>query len=120
MIGHRTRNFLVAASATALLCAAWSAQAQQSPTTIDPKDLTLPNSAAPNAASPADKDDAAKFKMPSIDLGKGALQFDAGKTSDVNPRTGFDSGEMSKVTPGKNDNPTPDYFGLKLKVPTNN
>lgn len=106
----------------ALLGAAWSAQAQQSPTTIDPKALTLPKSDAPKTAPPADvdKDAAAKLKMPSIDLGKGDLQFDAGKTSDVNPRTGFDSGEMSKVTPGKTDNPTPDYFGLKLKVPTDN
>ena len=95
------------------------------PTPIDPEALKMPKPALPADTAPpapeADKDAAAKLKAPSIDLGKYDLKFDAGKTSDVNPRTGFDSGEtsnLSKVTPGKTEGVTPNYFGLKLSVPT--
>ena len=100
-------------------------QPTQPPPAIDADALKLPKPAAPAEAvhTPHDsnKETAPKFTAPSIDLGKYDLQLDAGKTSDINPRTGFDSGEtsnLSKVTPGKTDKVTPDYFGLKLSVPT--
>lgn len=93
--------------------------------TLDPDALkTAPS--APNAKvrSNLDKpgDDQPKLKAPSVDLGKYELQFNAGHTSDINPRTGFDSGEtsnISKIRPGqRSDSALPDYFGLKLTAPT--
>jgi hypothetical protein len=62
-------------------------------------------------------------KLPNkVELGKYQLQFNAGRTSDVSPHTGYDSGEtsnLSKVAPGqKEESATPDYFGLKLSTPT--
>jgi hypothetical protein len=62
-------------------------------------------------------------KLPTqVDLGKYKLDFKAGRTSDVAPRTGFDSGEtsnLSKINPGqKSESAVPDYFGLKLSAPT--
>lgn len=56
-----------------------------------------------------------------FDLGTYDLEFKAGQTSDVNPRTGFDSGEkanLSNTTPGRKSDPAlPNYFGLKLSAP---
>jgi hypothetical protein len=86
-----------------------------------PKPALKSETAAPKLA-PRTSDTPPKLTAPSIGLGKYDLQFEAGKTSDVNPRTGFDSGEtsnLSKVTPGRPEGVAPDYFGLKLKVPTN-
>ena len=62
-------------------------------------------------------------KLPTqVDLGKYKLDFKAGRTNDVAPRTGFDSGEtsnLSKINPGqKSESAAPDYFGLKLSAPT--
>lgn len=61
-------------------------------------------------------------KLPlGVNLGKFDLDFSAGHTSDVTPRTGFDSGELSnieKIRPGKEQSAMPDYFGLKLSAPT--
>jgi hypothetical protein len=63
------------------------------------------------------------IKLPNkVELGKYQLQFNAGRTSDVSPHTGYDSGEtsnLSKVAPGqKEESAAPDYFGLKLSTPT--
>ena len=62
-------------------------------------------------------------KLPTdVDLGKYDLEFKAGQTSDVNPRTGFDSGETvehAKDPAGQTGiGVTPNYFGLKLSAPT--
>jgi hypothetical protein len=99
--------------------------AQQPTPAIDADALKLPKSTAPAAAvqlpNDSNKEAPAKLKTPSIDLGNYDLKLDAGKTSDVNPRTGFDSGEtsnLSKINRGKQDSVAPDYFGLKLSVPT--
>ena len=80
----------------------------QQPPAIDADALKLPKPAAPpkppHTPHDSNKEAAPKFTAPSVNLGKYDLQFEAGKTSDVNPRTGFDSGEtsnLSKATPGK-------------------
>jgi len=56
-----------------------------------------------------------------FDLGTYDLEFKAGQTSDVNPRTGFDSGEkanLSNTAVGRKTDPAlPNYFGLKLSAP---
>jgi hypothetical protein len=61
-------------------------------------------------------------KLPTqVELGRYKLDFKAGHTSDVAPRTGFDSGEtsnLSKITGQKSESAAPDYFGLKLSAPT--
>jgi hypothetical protein len=57
-----------------------------------------------------------------IDLGKYDLEFRAKHSSDVNPRTGYDSGEKSNLSNSslrKSDPALPNYFGLKLSTPTN-
>jgi hypothetical protein len=120
------------------LAAAWPcghvlAQTGQSPfapvetPAYSPEPAKSPKAAAPDGA------DAAKLKTPDqpasgaklpnqVELGKYKLQFNAGHTSDVVPRTGLDSGEtsnLSKVAPGrKEESAAPDYFGLKLSTPT--
>jgi hypothetical protein len=94
--------------------------------TLDPELLKPPKPAHDDRAVKVDTDKQDKapseFKLPNrIDLGKSALEFNAGRTSDINPRTGFDSGEaanMQKIGPGKTERVTPDYFGLKLTTPT--
>jgi hypothetical protein len=56
-----------------------------------------------------------------VDLGKYDLEFRAKQSSDVNPRTGFDSGEKSNLSNssgGRKDPAMPNYFGLKLTTPT--
>lgn len=56
-----------------------------------------------------------------FDLGAYDLEFKASHAKDVNPRTGFDSGEkanLSNTTPGRKTDPAlPNYFGLKLSAP---
>ena len=67
----------------------------------------------PPAATPPNK----------FDLGTYDLEFKASHSKDVNPRTGYDSGEkanLSNTTPGRRTDPAlPNYFGLKLSAPTN-
>jgi hypothetical protein len=57
-----------------------------------------------------------------VDLGKYDLEFRAKHSSDVNPRTGYDSGEKSNLSNSsvgrKSDPALPNYFGLKLSTPT--
>ena len=56
-----------------------------------------------------------------VDLGKYDLEFKASHSKDVNPRTGFDSGEKSNLSNSafgrKSDPALPNYFGLKLSAP---
>lgn len=96
--------------------------------TIDPDWLKVPNAAAGT--------DAYKFKLdktgpaaqpPAIpkgfDLGNYQFNFDTRHTRDVvAPGMATDSGEksnLSKVAPGPKQNSVlPNYFGLKLSVPT--
>ena len=58
-----------------------------------------------------------------VDLGKYDLEFKASHSKDVNPRTGFDSGEKSNLSNSafgrKSDPAMPNYFGLRLSAPTN-
>jgi hypothetical protein len=57
-----------------------------------------------------------------VDLGKYDLEFKAQRSSDVNPRTGFDSGEKSNLSNSslgrQQESAVPNYFGLKLSTPT--
>ena len=57
-----------------------------------------------------------------VELGQYDLEFRAKHSSDVNPRTGFDSGEKSNLSNSsvgrKSDPALPNYFGLKLSAPT--
>jgi hypothetical protein len=83
---------------------------------------TIPDSAGQSKLKTPDPA-ASATKLPTqVDLGKYKLDFKAGRTSDVAPRTGLDSGEtsnLSKINPGgKSESATPDYFGLKLSAPT--
>lgn len=131
MTARCIRNFLFIAFVT--MDAVFPVHAQQYPpshfkpvvpTPIDPGALKLPKPGFPDDAPKTPdrgKDAPARLKTPSVNLGKYDLQLDAGKTSDVNPRTGLDSGEtsnLSKVTRGRSEGVAPDYFGLKLSVPT--
>jgi hypothetical protein len=93
----------------------------------DVESLKTPKTTIPNGADQSKlktPDPAASAtKLPTqVDLGKYKLDFKAGRTSDVAPRTGFDSGEtsnLSKINPGqKSESAAPDYFGLKLSAPT--
>ena len=90
----------------------------------NPEDSQGRNSRQRRAAKIKAPDQAASgTKLPTqVDLGKYKLDFKAGRTSDVAPRTGFDSGEtsnLSKINPGqKSESAAPDYFGLKLSAPT--
>jgi hypothetical protein len=56
-----------------------------------------------------------------FDLGTYDLEFRAKHSTDVNPRTGFDSGEKSNLSNSsvgrKSDPALPNYFGLKLSAP---
>lgn len=73
---------------------------------IDRPQKTLPPPGAPNK----------------VDLGTYDLEFRAKSSADVNPRTGFDSGEKSNLSNSsigrKGDSAVPNYFGLKLSTPT--
>lgn len=61
-------------------------------------------------------------KLPTgVNLGNFDLDFSVGRTKDIIPRTGYDSGELSnieKIQPSKESSAMPDYFGLKLSTPT--
>lgn len=93
---------------------------------LDPDALKPPQSTIDTSSKPPGLDATGKEppspKLPtSVNLGKYDLQFKAGQTSDVVPRTGLDSGEtsnLSKMRPGKPESAVPDYFGLKLSAPT--
>lgn len=133
MMRHSLRSYRTVVAVLALLAgSAPCAYAQQpqpaSPfkpldtPPLDPKALQAPPDASadlPKAKAP--DDGGSKFKAPSVGLGKFDLKFKAGNTSDVTPRQGFDSGEISnveKIRPSRSESPTPDYFGLKLTAPT--
>jgi hypothetical protein len=91
--------------------------------TLDAEALRIPNSIGDTGArkiEPSQKTAPAAPPPNKFGVGQYDLEFKAGHTSDINPRTGFDSGETSnlqKIRPGKQESVTPDYFGLKLKVP---
>lgn len=94
--------------------------------TLDPELLKPPKATPDDSAVKFNtgKTDKATsgFTLPNrVGLGQYDLQFKAGRTGDVNPRTGYDSGEtsnLSTVRPGrKSDSALPDYFGLKLTAP---
>jgi len=91
---------------------------------LDAEALKIPDSVHDTQATAIDKP--RKTPPPpsppnKLDLGAYDLEFKAGHTKDVNPRTGFDSGEktnLSNSTLGrKPDSAVPDYFGFKLSTP---
>lgn len=97
------------------------------PPILDPDLLKLPSPAHDDSAGKfkVDRSDKAAtgFTVPNrVDLGKYELEFKAGHSSDLYPRTGLDSGEtanLSKVAPRqKSESALPNYFGLKLRAPT--
>lgn len=57
-----------------------------------------------------------------VDIGKYDLEFRAKSSSEVNPRTGYDSGEKANLANTaigrKGESGVPNYFGLKLSTPT--
>lgn len=66
---------------------------------------------------------APKSALPKIGVGGGELRLDANRTRDVvAPGVNIDSGETSNLSTTmpaqKQDQVLPDYFGLKLSVPT--
>jgi hypothetical protein len=94
---------------------------------LDPEALKIPDSAGTTEAGTFKVDKTHKVLPPTsppskVDLGKYDLEFKAGHTSDINPRTGFDSGEKSNLSNSSVGRPQnsalPDYFGLKLSAPT--
>lgn len=92
--------------------------------TLDAEALRIPDSIHDTRAKPIDKSPkpASAAKLPNkFDLGAYDLEFKASHAKDVNPRTGFDSGEkanLSNTTPGRKSDPAlPNYFGLKLSAP---
>ena len=92
---------------------------------LDAEALKIPDSIHDTQGKPIDKPrkTAPPQNAPNkVDLGKYDLEFRAKQSSDVNPRTGFDSGEkgnLSNSTLGrKSDSAVPNYFGLKLSAPT--
>lgn len=92
---------------------------------LDAEALKIPDSIHDTQVKPIDKPrkTAPPQNAPNkVDLGKYDLEFRAKQSSDINPRTGFDSGEkgnLSNSTLGrKSDSAVPNYFGLKLSAPT--
>ena len=94
---------------------------------LDAEALKIPDSIHSTGARQLKVDKGKKtLAAPSLpnkfDLGTYDLEFKAGQTSDVNPRTGYDSGEksnLSNTSVGRRpDSALPDYFGLKLSAPT--
>ncbi|MDO9413187.1 MAG: hypothetical protein Q7T81_11500 [Pseudolabrys sp.] len=57
-----------------------------------------------------------------VDIGKYDLEFRAKSSSEINPRTGYDSGEKANLANTaigrKGESGVPNYFGLKLSTPT--
>jgi len=92
---------------------------------LDAEALKIPDSIHDTQAKPIDKP-RKTLPPPSLpnkfDLGAYDLEFKASHARDVNPRTGFDSGEkanLSNSTAGRKTDPAlPNYFGLKLSAPT--
>ncbi len=94
---------------------------------IDPEALKIPDSVRDADANKFKADKMQKMppqpSLPSkVDLGKYDLEFKAQHSNEVNPRTGFDSGEKSNLSNSsigrQPDTPLPNYFGLKLSTPT--
>lgn len=94
---------------------------------LDPEALKIPDSARGIGADKFKLDKTQKPLPPAdlpskVDLGKYDLEFKASHTSDINPRTGFDSGEKSNLSNSsvgrQQGTALPDYFGLKLSTPT--
>jgi hypothetical protein len=93
------------------------------PPSYDP-DLLKPPMLPPSSTKiDHDQSGKAKTKIPNrIGVGPGELQFNADRTGNiVAPHVGMDSGEasyLSATRPTQKQTPLPDYFGLKLSVPT--
>jgi hypothetical protein len=92
---------------------------------LDAEALRIPDTIHDTRAKPIAKSSKAAPapNLPNkFDLGAYDLEFKASHSKDVNPRTGFDSGEkanLSNSTQGRRNDPAlPDYFGLKLSAPT--
>ena len=116
----------------ALMSVTWldASQAQQAATPkaktapkLDAEALRIPDSIHDTGAKRIDRSQTV-LPPPSlpnkVDLGKYDLEFRARHSSDVNPRTGFDSGEKSNLSNSvgrKPDSTVPNYFGLKLSTP---
>ena len=110
-------------------------EAQQSETSSPFKPLETPKvdlevfHAPPLDQRPAPQGAAEQEKTrspASVEIGrydKYKLDLNAARSSDINSRTGFDSGEASNLSKslrqGKSEPVAPDYFGLKLTAPTN-
>ena len=125
----------LAAALVLSLAGSLAARAQQSDTPfkpvetpkLDPEVFRTPQAGAPDKAA-ASGNALGKDAQPApggVAIGrydKFELNFDAARTKDVNPRTGFDSGETSNLSKSLDRRKTgpamPDYFGLKLTAPT--
>ncbi len=91
---------------------------------LDAAALRIPDSIHDTPAKAIDKPrKALPANAPNkVDLGQYDLEFRARHSTDVNPRTGYDSGEKTNLSntslSRKNDSALPNYFGLKLSTPT--
>ncbi len=94
--------------------------------TLDAEALRIPDSIHSSGGNKFIVDKSSKTLPPpalpnKVDLGKYDLEFKASHSKDVNPRTGFDSGEKSNLSNStfgrKSDSALPSYFGLKLSAP---
>ncbi len=94
---------------------------------LDPEALRIPDSVRDTDVNKFKADKTQKtppqLGLPNkVDLGKYDLEFKAQHSNEVNPRTGFDSGEKSNLSNSsvgrQSDTPLPNYFGLKLSTPT--
>ena len=92
---------------------------------LDAEALRIPDSIHDTSAKKMDRSHKVlpKPNLPNkVDLGKYDLEFRAKHSSEVNPRTGYDSGEkanLSNSSVGRKSDPAlPNYFGLKLSTPT--
>lgn len=91
---------------------------------LDAEALRIPDSIHDTQAKAIDKrHKALPPNAPNkVDLGTYDLEFRAKHSTDVNARTGYDSGEKSNLSNTafgrKSDPALPNYFGLKLSTPT--
>lgn len=92
---------------------------------LDAEALRIPDSIHDTGATKIDRTQ--KTLLPpsppnKVDLGKYDLEFRARHSTEINPRSGFDSGEkanLSNTAVGRKSDPAlPNYFGLKLSTPT--